>query len=151
MQSGASPDFHTGVTAVLINKPVKGVPSARPAWSPSTLEEVDKKIIIRNFFSADSPFASDAPTISVSEPSAGGPRDPGRYALPSEHAIGTAVTGSGVGSGGTGLTLEELAVHFERGRPGKHGIREKVIEVVERRCEVTDNADKNYRWLRWRH
>jgi 3-hydroxyisobutyryl-CoA hydrolase len=138
---------------VLIEKPVdKTAPPQRPAWFPSTISEVRSGEITRKFFSKDSPFTSPTPAFSApSHPANVKEPDPAKYALPTELEIGAVVRGSGTSSGGTGLTLEELLSHFGQRRPGKHGIREKVLEVVQRKCDLVDNGDKNYRWLKWKH
>jgi len=77
--------------------------------------------------------------------------DPRRYSLPTEQDISEAVLGSHKTSGKTGITLPELIIKFEKLRLGKHGVREKVEEIVERKCDLVDNADGNYQWLKWKH
>ena len=74
-----------------------------------------------------------------------------RFCLPTEKEIGAMVRGIHHASGKAGLTQDELISKFERLRKGKHGVREKIIEVVQRKCDIVDNADGNFRWLKWRH
>lgn len=74
-----------------------------------------------------------------------------KYALPTEDEIGTMVRGSHNSGGGTGIRLDELVSKFNDLRPGKMGVKEKVIEVARRKCEVVDNKDGNFVWLKWKH
>lgn len=73
------------------------------------------------------------------------------YALPTESDIGSVVRGSHTAGGGTGITFEELLAKFDDYQGGKLGVREKIAEVAGRRCEVVDNKDGNFVWLRWKH
>jgi len=143
--SGASPDFDTGVKAVLIER-TKG----RPRWSPSTLEEVSDEIVSR-FFSPTSPYLSSAPALSIPDNMTAGTSRPMKYALPTEDEIGAMVRGSHSAGGGKVLRLEELLSRFIDLRQGKMGVKEKVLEVARRKCELVDNADGNNVWLKWRH
>ncbi|GLB34782.1 putative enoyl-CoA hydratase isomerase family protein [Lyophyllum shimeji] len=147
--NGASPDFATGVKAVLVDK-VKG---KRPEWSPPTLNEVSDEIVSR-FFSPDSPYLSSVPNLEIPEhlKSQEGTHKPMKYALPTEDEIGAMVRGSHSAGGGTGLTLDELLANFDNIRNGKLGVREKVLEVARRKCDVKDNGgDGNFIWLKWKH
>lgn len=74
-----------------------------------------------------------------------------QYALPSEEEIGSVVRGSHKSGGSKGLRLDELIARFEDLRGGKMGVKEKVTEVVSRKCEVVDNADGNFVWLKWKY
>jgi 3-hydroxyisobutyryl-CoA hydrolase len=131
---------------------VIGKSADRPAWSPSTVNDVRSEEITRNFFSRESPFLSEVPSLSIPGPflEVQG-QAPSRYALPTEKDIGVVVRGSASTSAGTGLTLDELVSQFDRKHNGKHGVKEKVLEVVQRGCDFVDNADENYQWLKWRH
>ncbi|PPQ93242.1 hypothetical protein CVT25_015240 [Psilocybe cyanescens] len=143
---GASPDFQTGVDAVIFKKTKE-----RPNWSPSTLKEVSAEIVSR-FFDPKSPFLSSAPSLSFpAELTSGTISNPLKYALPTEEEIGSVVTGSHASGGGLGLRFDELLARFAELRPGKMGVKEKLLEVVQRRCELTDNADGNQVWLKWKH
>lgn len=142
MQNGACPDFFTGVTAVLVDKE-KG----RPRWTPATLAGISDEKLVKDFFAADSPFCADMPQLSLSS------RRPApwrNYGLPSEEEIGQMVLGSHQTSGAKGLKLEELQSRFDRVRRGKHGVREKVLEVAARRCRVSGGPEKQG-WLEWIH
>jgi 3-hydroxyisobutyryl-CoA hydrolase len=139
----ASPDFSIGVKAVLQER-LKG----RPAWTPSTLEEVSEDQVIRDFF-ADSPYTAKAPRLSSKENLPQASRNSMRFALPTEDEIHAVVSGSHATGGNTGLTLPELITKFEDLRGVKVGLKEKISEVVSRQCEVVDNGDGNFVWLKW--
>ncbi|KZP17891.1 3-hydroxyisobutyryl-CoA hydrolase [Athelia psychrophila] len=142
--NGASPDFETGVTAVLVTKPAS---ADRPAWSPSTVEEVTPMILSR-FFASNSAFLKDTPALSVPDNLSKLSSDPMRFTLPTEAAIARAVTKGGI------TTAPDLLQHFCAGdvlRPSKLGAREKVLEVMRRRCVFVDRGDgKREHWIRWR-
>ncbi|KAL0946804.1 hypothetical protein HGRIS_012975 [Hohenbuehelia grisea] len=140
--SGASPDFATGVKAVLVEKT-----KARPSWSPNNLDAVTPAIVSK-FFDARSPFLQSAPRIAVSQGSS--TVRPMQYALPSEETIGAMVRGSHSKGGNTSMKLDELLAKFEDLCGGKKGVKEKVIEVAHRRCNVVDNSDGNFVWLKWK-
>jgi len=142
--NGASPDFATGVTAVLVTK-TKG----KPNWQPSTLEEVTDEIVDR-FFSPHSEFLKSAPTVT----DFGGVRGPSertqlKYTLPTENDIRDVITGQDPDSGTMGYTVDDLLEYFYDSRQGKIGVNEKVLEVVRRKTTVVDNDDGNFVWLRW--
>ncbi|KAF8651425.1 hypothetical protein AX16_004727 [Volvariella volvacea WC 439] len=144
--NGASPDFATGVKALLVSKT-----SNRPQWSPNTLEEVTDEIVSR-FFDKSSPFLKNVPALEFPESVLKQQLSPPmRYALPTEEEIGQVVRGSHSSGGSMGLQLDELVGKFADLRPGKLGVREKVLEVAKRRCEIVDNADGNFVWLKWKH
>jgi len=142
--SGASPDFETGVTAVLIEK---SPPDERPMWSPAVVEDVSPAIVSR-FFGKDSKYLVDTPQLSVPAQTTG---DPMRFALPTERAIAQRFREANSAT----VALPDLLSHFdgvEVLRPGKQGVREKVLEVIRRRCEFVDLDDgKQQHWIRWVH
>jgi len=145
--SGASPDFQTGVRAVLIDKT-----SERPNWSPDTLRKISDEDVFYKFFSQDSPYRFATPKLTIpNHLSSAKETNPMRYTLPTEKDIGRMVRGSDRSSGGSGMKLNELVAKFEDLRQGKRGVREKVLEVVERKCEIVDNSDGNFQWLKWKH
>jgi 3-hydroxyisobutyryl-CoA hydrolase len=74
-----------------------------------------------------------------------------KYALPTEEEIGSVVRGSHSSGGTTGLRLEELISKFKDLRGEKMGVEEKVLEVAKRKCEIVDNSDGNFVWLKWKH
>jgi len=134
------------VHAVLFAKTLE-----RPEWSPAKIKDVTPEIVSR-FFDADSPFLKDVPSLTPPvDLTPGTPSNPRQYTLPSEEEIGSVVMGSHATGGGLGVRIDELLARFAELRPGKMGVKEKVIEVVQRKCEVTDNRDGNRVWLKWIH
>lgn len=148
LQSGVSPDFQTGVTAVLVQK-VK----TRPEWSPAHLHEVDDGEVLDTFFNKFTPEKGTAPLLSPPSylPSPTELSDPMRYALPTEAEIRSMVDGSHRNSGATEITLEELLSNFERMRGNKAGMREKILEVVQRKCTSEQDKHMDKKWLKWNH
>ncbi|KAJ3515735.1 hypothetical protein NLJ89_g1579 [Agrocybe chaxingu] len=144
---GASPDFLTGVKAVLVSKSKE-----KPEWSPGSLKDVTPEIVSR-FFDPQSPYLADAPKLDFPEEQRSAKLgNPLKYALPTEEEIASVVIGShGAAGGNLGLRFEEVLARFAELRGGKLGVKEKVTEVVNRRCELTDNADGNFVWLKWKH
>lgn len=84
-------------------------------------------------------------TLALGEPS-----DPAKYALPTEAEIRLVVNGSHQSGGSTKIRLDELVERFNSLRAGKLGVREKVLEVAQRKCIMEDNADGNRVWLTWK-
>jgi 3-hydroxyisobutyryl-CoA hydrolase len=145
VQNGASPDFETGVTAVLIDR---SLPNERPSWSPATVEEVSPEIVAR-FFDKGSLYLTNTPDLSVPDNLPRKTRDPMRFALPTEVAIARRFRDGKSGI----IALPDLLAHFggvDVLRPGKQGAREKVLEVLQRRCKFVDKDDGRRRhWIRW--
>lgn len=146
-QSGATPDFKTGVTAVLVEK-IK----TRPEWSPARLEDVNDSELLKKFFSEFTPDKETAPRITPPPYVEGNKTiDPMQFALPSEAEIRSMVDGSHKSSGATEITLDELLDKFKSLRKGKAGVREKILEVVERKCAFEEDKHMNKQWLKWKH
>lgn len=144
VQNDVVPDFITGVRAVLLEK-IEG----RPQWSPSNVEEVTDEIVSR-FFDSNSPYLASAPQITVPEHLKSGPSfHLMKHALPMEEDIGVVVRGAQSTGGTTGITLDELVARFEQVHQGKLGVREKVVEVAQRRCDTVKNAGSGLVWLKW--
>lgn len=138
--NGASPDFVTGITSKLIEKFTDDV---RFDWKPATLEEVDHNTVIDNFFKPTSPFLQDKPTLALeAPPSSGPPPSFMRFSLPSEHYVESVVRGTLVSSGPHALTAEEVIEIVCRTFKNKPGTREKVQEIIQRKCRVLDDPDK---------
>lgn len=146
-QTGASPDFKTGVTHVLIDK-VKHIP--RPAWSPDTLVEVPDDEVVFNFFNRDSKFLKATPKLEKPKwfKATSDSMDPMRYALPREEDIGKVVRGADGASAALAVTTDHLQNRFSSRTRGKEGVKEKIAEVVKRRCRV--EPDSSGEWLVWR-
>ncbi|CAE6478490.1 unnamed protein product [Rhizoctonia solani] len=134
--TGASPDFITGVTHLLINKA-----KDRADWSPATLEDTPEDVI-KNFFD-DSPFVRRAPRLDLDRKIIPGDKF-SRFALPNEATIEAAVKGSLPGSGSFALTPTELISSFERRCGRKTGLQQKIKDVIDRKCQLEDG------YLTWR-
>jgi 3-hydroxyisobutyryl-CoA hydrolase len=128
--SGASSDFATGITAVLVEK-AKG----RPAWSPDQLINVSDEIV-RRFFERNSSYLSAVPTLTPPDFLANGEQNPMKFALPSEDAILQIVKSK---LRKDSMSLSDLLAHFDNLYLGKQGVADKVAEVVKRRCDVIGN------------
>ena len=122
----------------------------RPIWSPADLNDVSAEIVA-NFFEPKSPYLTLAPELTIPAELTSGTTDatklnPAKYALPSEEEIGSIFTSSHDRST---IRFEELWNKVTERRPGKLGLQEKVLDVVQRRCEVTENAEGAV-WLKWK-
>ncbi|KAL8291820.1 hypothetical protein RQP46_002078 [Phenoliferia psychrophenolica] len=136
------PDFKEGVTALLIEK-------RPPVWSPPTLSAVSDSSILSTFFSSPPPFSNPPlPPISFATP--GGPAykayPHARFSLPSEEEIRAFVVGEAKGSGDHALNRSDLIGKVAATRAGKVGVKEKVDEVIRRKCEVGQDG-----YLKWRY
>ncbi|CAE6451236.1 unnamed protein product [Rhizoctonia solani] len=134
--TGASPDFITGVTHLLVKKQKNRAP-----WSPATLEDTPEDVI-KEFFD-DSVYVRRAPRLELDRKIIPGDKL-FRYALPNEATIEAAVKGSLPGSGSFALTPTELISSFERRCGQKAGLRQKVQDVIDRKCLIEDG------YLTWR-
>ena len=121
--------------------------TSRPNWHPNTLAEVSEEKIFDDFFDAESSLTADAPLLSLANETVPTHRS---FALPSEEVIGELVLGSHPTSGGKSLTQDELLAHLRRLWGDKHGLREKVLEVVSRRCRVLQDPGQ-HGCLQWVH
>lgn len=122
----------------------------RSEWSPSTIGEVTDEIVDR-FFARNSAYLKDAPLLTVPKPFDEVPiPKPTTYTLPTEADIEAVITGYPPKGGSTGITYNELLEKFDRFHNGKIGVARKVTDVVERKCEVVDNNDGNFVWLKWK-
>jgi len=135
---GASPDIHTGVSSVLVERK-----PGRPPWSPASLDQVDAASL-EAFFKT----GANSPQLVLPEAlrkSHSAPPSFLRYGLPSEDELQTLVEGSHASSGSGALTLQELITKAENLRGGKRGVAGKVQEVVSRRCAVDRDG-----YLQWK-
>ncbi|KAK4053817.1 3-hydroxyisobutyryl-CoA hydrolase [Microbotryomycetes sp. JL201] len=142
----AAPDFRTGVTHNLIQKKR----DSRPAWSPSTLEEVSDGYITKTFFSNPPPFTNPPlKKLAFVHKRPAGVRaykdyPHAIYSLPTEKDIKDVVTGEAKGSGKYALTEKEVVKQIVKRWNGKVGAQVKVKEVLARRCRV-----ENGETLKW--
>jgi 3-hydroxyisobutyryl-CoA hydrolase len=120
------------------------------AWSPGRLKEVTSEIVSR-FFALKSPYLEGAPELTISDEASDRVANAMKFGLPSEKEIGSVVMGQHSSGGEMSLRIDELLGRFGELRPGKIGVKEKIVEVIERRCDLIDNADGNQVWLRWKH
>lgn len=140
--NGASADFVTGVTAVLVDK-IKG----RPKWSPDSLSGVSDEHITKTFFDPSSPYLTTSPQLSFSKTL----EKPWKnYALPSEEEIGEVIRGTHPTSGELSLDLEEVQNHVARMRAGKGGLVSKLQDVLQRRTRIvpaTKDVSEHVEWV----
>lgn len=127
--------------------------NARAVWSPSSLSDVSPEWVHSTFFSAsESPYLKSSPRITPG-PSGRSAADLnlGHWALPSESALRTFISGAAEDSGDFAVNVDEVVKKFEHADRkggsggGKKGVRGKVEEVVGRCCEVKDG------WLKWKY
>ncbi|CCM00561.1 uncharacterized protein FIBRA_02595 [Fibroporia radiculosa] len=141
---GASPDFTTGVDTIIVRKE-----KATPAWSPRTLGDVSDAWVARTFFAEYAPERGTVPRLAV-PPYARRMLDPMTHTLPAESEIRAVVEGRHEHSVRRTVGLEELVELCAEMKGGKMGVREKVVEVVQRKCEVRKDAGSGREWLVWK-
>ncbi|CAG8518807.1 10762_t:CDS:2 [Diversispora eburnea] len=130
-------DFKRGVKALLIDKP-----STKPEWDPSTLsnfteffndtkiekiekiEGVQKLKLLTNISYENYPFS--------------------KFNLPSEEEIRKVVTGETPEAGSLSMTKNDVLNFFIKDRRGKIGVREKVIEVLNRKTKGDESNELNW-------
>jgi 3-hydroxyisobutyryl-CoA hydrolase len=126
----AHPDFTEGVTARLINKP-----ATTPKWSPASLADMtDEKV--DEFFKMEG--LERLPLLNPSAEHEYKDYPYAHLALPREADIERVVRRRG-------QTRGEVVRHFEHQRDGKMGVREKVLEVLQRKTTV--NEAKQCAWI----
>lgn len=117
------PDFVNGVSARLIHKP-----ATIPVWDPPTLEGVQNSDV-EDFFSVQGARRMDLLSEGDYQ------EYPfGHLALPREEDVERLVRRGGKSRR---MVIEE----FISQRNGKLGVREKVEEVIRRRCKVDESGD----------
>ncbi|KAF8136539.1 ClpP/crotonase-like domain-containing protein [Boletus edulis] len=110
--SDASPDFCTGISAVLVDKIQE-----RPAWSPNRIE--------------DMPQLTFPDTLDHTV-------NPKAFALPSESRIVELIR---LSCKDGPVSLSALLSDMENLIKEKLGTKEKVLDVVQRRCQVVDEQE----------
>lgn len=125
----------------------------RPNWDPARLEDVNDSEILKKFFSTYTPEENTAPQITPPAYLSQQNKDikPMQFALPTEAEIRSMVDGSHKSSGATEITLDELLAKFDSLRKGKAGVREKILEVVQRKCVFEEDKHMGQQWLKWKH
>lgn len=124
------PDFNSGVSARLIDKP----PTA-PVWSPPSLEEVSDADVDGMFEKAEG-----ASKLELLRPNGLGNFDAYEHAmgLPREEEVEKVVREGGRGA-------KAVVKYFLRAKNERTGIREKIEEVLARKCGK--NAEGELFWL----
>lgn len=125
VQGNLSGDFVKGVTAKLVTKTTEPVD-----WEPSWAEEMDRALV-DNLFDPNKQklrFEFELQKLMRS-----GPRH-ASFGLPNEDDVERALLGKGEGEMGLGQLIEELEFQLK----GKHGVRERVAEIVARKARLVD-------------
>ncbi len=150
-----------GIKALLIDKPKKA-----PEWSPSTLDDpkISESTILKEWYNRESSsLLKNAPMMtgnpSTEEIKAKRFTNMFReWGLPSENTIKKYVDGTAKTSGAFALTAKELedrCINEMTQRMGTGvqdqgrlliGLREKVAEVVQRKCKVRDGQEGYLQW-----
>ncbi|KAI9260800.1 ClpP/crotonase-like domain-containing protein [Sporodiniella umbellata] len=131
-----SDDFREGVDATLIRR-------TEANWNPKKLEDVDANWIKREYFD----YSSQIHLNLLNK------RDfkeyPHRkFCLPSEQDIMRVVTGETPDVGNYALNRQEVVEYFLRDRKGKQGVKEKVLEVLDRKTKENEkDSDKSLKWV----
>jgi len=133
--SGASPDFRTGISAVLIDKT-----QGRPTWTPDSIDQVTPEIVDR-FFNKSSTYVSSSPQLTPPPELRNKNKDPMRFALPTEATINDTI--NSLSSGGS-VPLSEVLTKFDDLRSGKNGVKEKVMDVVQRQYTLVDQGGSQF-------
>lgn len=122
------PDFAAGVSARLINKPPE-----KPTWNPSTAKEVHDITVDQLFVMAGEERLTLLGTDTYKE-------YPGQRGLPTDLDV-KRVVAAAVQAGRDGdRTVQRVISKMSRDRGGKLGVKEKVKEVLERKCDVNDDG-----------
>lgn len=74
---------------------------------------------------------------------------PSQFALPTEAEIREIIVNSRTGDV-PGLKYGELISRLVYSRQGKSGVKEKVLEVVRRKCGLQDHIDGDTAPLQWK-
>jgi len=114
------PDFVEGVSSLLIRKP-----KTTPQWKPASLEAVSDAQV-------DS-FFSPRPTLQLLSQNDYSDYPHAWIGLPREQEVQDFV-------GEKRVTVEQVVEHFERKTGGKMGVREKVSEILGRKCDVLEEG-----------
>ncbi|KAH8826872.1 3-hydroxyisobutyryl-coenzyme A hydrolase isoform 1 [Flagelloscypha sp. PMI_526] len=166
---GQTPDFQHGVTQALSKS--RELRDSR-SWSPAKLEDVSGPFVKTFFYQRKGRTSLDHSWVDVDEfeneevsetdEERGGydqlvdpivPYEKDKsfndYTLPTEREIEAVVRGSHPSSGSTGMRKEEVVDRFVNLKQRKVGVKDKVLEVLERQCDLVDNGDGEAVWLEW--
>lgn len=129
-------DFKEGVTATLVTR-------QKPNWKPDQLSHVDDTKIKQHYFDSPSPLRLE---LLNSRDFKNYPYR--KYMLPSEEDIKRVVTGEAPDVGNYALNRQQIVDHLTRERQGKQGVKQKVLEVLDRKTvENQKDQDKSLKWV----
>jgi 3-hydroxyisobutyryl-CoA hydrolase len=129
-------DFKEGVTATLVTK-------QKPNWKPDQLSHIDDIKIKQQYFDSPSPLRLE---MLTSRDYKNYPHR--KYMLPSEEDIKRVVTGEAADVGNYALNRQQIVDHLLRERQGKQGVKQKVIEVLDRKTiENQKDENKSLKWV----
>ncbi|ORX45076.1 ClpP/crotonase [Hesseltinella vesiculosa] len=126
-------DFKEGVYNVLVHR------GKQATWEPATLDEVDDQKIKADYFNAPSSL-----TLSLLNNSDYKQYPHRKYMLPTEEEIKQVVTGEAPNVGNYALSKQEVLDYVVRERNGKQGVKQKVLEVLERK---TKDDNQTLKWV----
>jgi 3-hydroxyisobutyryl-CoA hydrolase len=107
----------------------------RPAWSPEKIEDVSPEILDR-FFSNNSPYLSQMPRLSLPDTVLDHSVNSTAFALPSESKIVELIR---LSCKDGPISLSGVLSDMETFIKEKLGTKEKLLDVVHRRCQVVDS------------
>lgn len=125
-------DFHEGVEATFLDKPRR-----KPQWQPPQLAGITEDDIDQLYFLEPSPNPLSLPSkLDLRKyPYA-------RFALPSQEEVRLAVTGEGpeFKMEGRLKELDEIVTWFVNGHKNKWGVKEKVLDILNRKTKSTSEG-----------
>lgn len=129
-------DFKEGVEAKLVRQD-------KAQWNPSSLKDVNDSKIKQHYFDSPSPLRLE---LLSSRDFKMYPHR--KYMLPSEEDIKRVVTGESADVGNYALNRQQIVEHLVRERHGKQGLKQKVLEVLDRKTiENQRDEDKSLKWV----
>ncbi|KAG2225376.1 hypothetical protein INT45_005620 [Circinella minor] len=129
-------DFAEGVNSTLVTR-------TKPNWQPSAITDIKFDKIKEEYFDSPSPERLELLTTKDYK------QYPHRkYMLPSEDDVKRVVTGEAADVGNYALSREEVVQYFLRDRNGKQGVKNKVLDVLERKTHILENDEtKSLKWV----
>ncbi|GAN02623.1 conserved hypothetical protein [Mucor ambiguus] len=128
-------DFKEGVTATLVTR-------SKPNWVPNQLSDVDDTKIKQTYFDSPSPLRLELLNSRDFK------KYPHRkYMLPSEEDIKRIVTGEAADVGNYALNRQQVLDHLLRERQGKQGLKQKVLEVLDRKTVENKKDGETLKWV----
>ncbi|KAG2190108.1 hypothetical protein INT46_002420 [Mucor plumbeus] len=128
-------DFKEGVTATLVTR-------TKPNWVPNQLSDVDDTKIKQTYFDSPSPLRLELLNSRDFK------KYPHRkYMLPSEEDIKRVVTGEAADVGNYALNRQQVLDHLLRERQGKQGLKQKVLEVLDRKTVENKKDGETLKWV----